>query len=436
MLVTSISDKDLIEIEQNNNKCKRYRISRKIINRSVSFIPGQIIRTNRAYALIIQLRTPHLKTKITSTCYKAGDYVYFNFWMKKNTTLNIPTNILKIYLEDLSDTSYGVRKMWHKLTNYHQIKCPPPPPFPKFTICHPLVSVIITTYNGADYLQYSVKSILNQTYKPIELIIINDGSTDNTHEICQKFLKSNVIYHKNETNIGTYASRNLAITMASGEIIAFQDDDDISCDDRIELQVKKMKKGYLMVMCNYLRIYDQNSYLEIANAKTKVRQHKTAHLRRIRRGKNGLLTSTNQPSLACVTTCYHRQVFNDIGPFMARYKAGGDMEMIERFMAYYMGLTFTKELNPYILCSYCPSIDGIFSRINSVLYMALYRNEGLTSNYGVKGGYKTHIKKEYRQIIKETIIEKKHGSVKQYYNNLNISCGNRFDPELVEKLKK
>ena len=89
-----------------------------------------------------------------------------------------------------------------------------------------LVSVIIPTYNRAHLIKRSAMSVLNQTYSNLELIIVDDGSTDNTEEVVKSIDDNRVIYIK-QPNQGACAARNNGIDHAKGEFIAFQDSDDV-----------------------------------------------------------------------------------------------------------------------------------------------------------------------------------------------------------------
>ena len=100
----------------------------------------------------------------------------------------------------------------------------------------PLVSVIIPTYNRANLIKRSVDSVLNQTYKNFEIIIIDDGSTDNTEKIISSINDPRIVYLKQE-NHGASTARNKGIEIAKGEFIAFQDSDDVWHFDKLEKQV-------------------------------------------------------------------------------------------------------------------------------------------------------------------------------------------------------
>ena len=99
------------------------------------------------------------------------------------------------------------------------------------------ISVIIPVYNGEKYINKTIGLILNQAYKDIELILVNDGSTDGSREICEKYAKidSRVILI-NKNNAGISAARNTGLGVATGEWISFIDqDDEISIDIYIKL---------------------------------------------------------------------------------------------------------------------------------------------------------------------------------------------------------
>ena len=107
----------------------------------------------------------------------------------------------------------------------------------------PLVSIVITTFNRVNFLKKSSTSVLSQTYKNIELIIIDDCSTDNTQAFCESIKDIRVIYLRHKTNKGVHESRNDGIRKASGQYIAFLDDDDEWLPQKIEKQLQIFKKG-------------------------------------------------------------------------------------------------------------------------------------------------------------------------------------------------
>lgn len=123
-----------------------------------------------------------------------------------------------------------------------------------------LVSIIMPSYNTAKYISDSINSVLYQTYKNWELIIVDDCSTDNTDEAVKPFLSDNRIrYLKNEKNSGAAVSRNYALREAKGKWIAFLDSDDLWEKDKLEKQISFMEKnGYKFSYTDYIEI-DENS---------------------------------------------------------------------------------------------------------------------------------------------------------------------------------
>lgn len=105
----------------------------------------------------------------------------------------------------------------------------------------PKVSVIMSVYNGERYLRDSIKSILNQTFKDFELLIVDDGSTDNTKEILKTYKDPRINIITNLENIGLTKSLNKGIHIAKGEYIARQDADDVSRYNRLEKQVNYLE---------------------------------------------------------------------------------------------------------------------------------------------------------------------------------------------------
>lgn len=101
-----------------------------------------------------------------------------------------------------------------------------------------MVSVIMPTYNRAKEIPRAIESVLNQTYNDFELIIVDDGSTDNTQEIIETYQDSRIRYIKNTTAVhGASAARNIGIRESNGEYIAFNDSDDIWYNEKIEKQL-------------------------------------------------------------------------------------------------------------------------------------------------------------------------------------------------------
>lgn len=105
-----------------------------------------------------------------------------------------------------------------------------------------MVSIIVPTYNRADYIGRAVQSILGQTYGSYEIIIVDDGSTDHTQSVVRKLeeKEKRIRYIRSEQNQGAAYARNIGMQKAKYDYIAFLDSDDEWLPDKLELQMKKM----------------------------------------------------------------------------------------------------------------------------------------------------------------------------------------------------
>ncbi|CVK19931.1 glycosyltransferase family 2 protein [Sporomusa sphaeroides] len=113
----------------------------------------------------------------------------------------------------------------------------------------PKVTVLMSVYNGEQYLREAIESILKQSYKNFELLIINDASTDTSRSIIQSYSDPRIRLIDNEVNLGLTVSLNKGIALSQGEYIARMDSDDISLDERLEKQVQFMKEHSDIGVC-------------------------------------------------------------------------------------------------------------------------------------------------------------------------------------------
>ena len=102
----------------------------------------------------------------------------------------------------------------------------------KIMVKSPLVSVLMLTYNRASYITEAINSVLSQTYKSLELIIIDDGSTDDTSLIVGNFNDSRIEHIQHHENRGLAVRRVESATLAKGDFVAILDSDDIWIDEK------------------------------------------------------------------------------------------------------------------------------------------------------------------------------------------------------------
>ncbi len=137
-------------------------------------------------------------------------------------------------------------------------------------ICHwiaeqkPPVSVILPTYNRASELGKSMQSVLDQTYENLELIVVSDGSTDETEQVVKGFTDQRVRFVRSDKNGGLAYARNLGIHEAQFELLAFHDDDDLWREEKLEKQIKalteaSMQTGFCYCEMEYHRLHQEEN---------------------------------------------------------------------------------------------------------------------------------------------------------------------------------
>ena len=157
------------------------------------------------------------------------------------------------------------------------------------------VSVITPSFNDGLFIKETIQSILNQTHKNIEVIIVDDCSTDNTSAIIKSFQDPRIKVIRNAKNEGAAYSRNLAITLATGDYIAFLDGDDLWEKEKLTKQLQFMQANdYLFTYTKYSFISDKSN--QIVGGPSKV-----THKDFLRRNYVG-----------CLTVMYKKSLFPDL----------------------------------------------------------------------------------------------------------------------------
>ena len=124
----------------------------------------------------------------------------------------------------------------------------------------PKISVVVPVYNASQYLPKCIESILSQSFQDFELILVNDGSTDDSLDICKKYEKfDDRIIVVSQTNGGVSKARNRGLDVAKGEWVAFADADDYFVDDALSILYERaMHTGADLVLANALKLKNGN----------------------------------------------------------------------------------------------------------------------------------------------------------------------------------
>src|SRR4026207_76576 len=113
----------------------------------------------------------------------------------------------------------------------------------------PRVTVLMPVYNGADYLRQGIDSILRQTCRDFELLVVNDGSTDSSREVLRGYGDPRLIVVENERNLGLVTSLNRGLELARGEFVARMDQDDLALPRRLDKQINFLRKNARVGLC-------------------------------------------------------------------------------------------------------------------------------------------------------------------------------------------
>lgn len=194
----------------------------------------------------------------------------------------------------------------------------------------PLVSVIMPVHNGEKYLSEAIESILAQDYRPIEVILIDDGSTDGTSEIARSF--SPMVKYWYQANAGTGAARNRGVELAQGSFFAFLDADDLWLPDKLTIQ---------------MAAFSDNSETEAVFGH--VKQFYSPELDDVAKNKLRCPDETMPRFLPC-TILIKREAFFRVGLFETHWLLGQDMSWILR--AREQGL---ESMNSAAACIYATS---------------------------------------------------------------------------------
>ena len=299
-----------------------------------------------------------------------------------------------------------------------------------YPFTHDLVSVLMPTYNAEKTLEISVKSLLNQSYPNIEIIIQDDCSLDETQKIAERLAtqNKNVFYYKNQTNVGCYATRNNALRVSQGKYITVLDPDDIALKQRIEKQVLSiMKSGAMVCLGRILRTRCEIEELDFEH------EDNMMELINSRRSLNdrGFYDWVDREIIGLGTAMFQREVFINYGLFWEE-RFSGDAEIMERIIAAKLGLHFPieGENSVHTFLMETEFIEELYTQLHDVILVSPKMDEhNLTNKY--KGNARSEFEATWRKRLKGEF----HYEYPRFTLNEMLGKGNKSDQKYVENKK-
>lgn len=238
----------------------------------------------------------------------------------------------------------------------------------------PLISIIIPVFNGELYIKETIESILIQQYEPIEIIVIDDGSTDGSAKIVKQFPEIQYIYQE---NAGPVKARNKALLLSTGEFITFIDNDDVYINNS------------LSQLSNYL----------INNPKVNIVEGRVQHLFKV---KNANIFETKTPAFYhCLlgSSIYRKSVFKTVGMFEEKLTYGDDADWFMRAW----------------------ENNIVKHRINATVLLYRRHDTNITNNITDKNQdkvllFRLKLERQKKRKNKENIV----GNLREYLGDINV----------------
>jgi glycosyltransferase involved in cell wall biosynthesis len=182
------------------------------------------------------------------------------------------------------------------------------------------VSVVIPVYNGERFVADAIRSVLDQSARPLECVVVDDGSADSTRAVVESF--GSAVRYEYQENSGVSRARNRGVELARGELVAFLDHDDVWLPGKLESQLEALHgSGATMVLCG----------MAVVDAGDAVIGHKRLHSS----GDllTGLLTFDGTESVSCSSSgLIERKTFEALGGFDPKLSTSADLDLLIRVL--------------------------------------------------------------------------------------------------------
>ncbi len=286
----------------------------------------------------------------------------------------------------------------------------------------PLVSIVMPAYNAEKYIAESVNSILLQTYKNFELLIADDRSTDKTKQLLSTFTDSRISFYHNETNQGYLKTCNKLFSLGKGELVTFQDADDISVSDRIEKQVNEFLKDKELGICTSNSVMIDSAGKKIMSRKWAIDYDKFRN-------------DADYEALLCgATIMLKNDLLKEIGLYHEYFNrlGGEDYEWFFRAVCKGKGVHLNDELYLYRIHNSAVKVNNTAPRtiyIHDIIH-EIRKHFILKGEYLLDGKHDSELRElenkfeeEFREEPSKAFRLKANGAIaiKQYQNFLKLS---------------
>lgn len=262
------------------------------------------------------------------------------------------------------------------------------------------VSIIVPTYNRDCCLLAAINSILNQTYQYFEIIVVDDGSTDDTEPLIRRVHDARITYIKLEENLGPSHARNVGIKHSRYEFIAFEDSDDIWCENKLEKQIKKLESNpdAAMIYCAY-EYSIEGKAIKIPSDSYKKEQLEGYIFESLWDGNK----------IGAPTILVKKECIENVGGFSEELKSLEDYEFVLRVAKEYA-----------------------IGYVNEILVKASYSASGVSSRFADQIDTQIHILKKYRAC--EVRVVDKMKQIMEMIVQMKGSTQERWKRKLVPDL--
>lgn len=197
------------------------------------------------------------------------------------------------------------------------------------------ISVVIPTYNRAHVICEALDSVMAQTYKDFEVIIVDDGSTDDTSEKIKTYLSDNRVHYVKQKNAGAAAARNFGVSLAKGEVISFLDSDDLWKSEKLECEVSFFESHpEVKVVFSDLETYWGDtfipSFMRCTLIFSKLLSDSSRQNNMVLSQRDIFLILLQEVPVKTPAFSLHKDIFIESGNFNINYVSGEDWELFLR----------------------------------------------------------------------------------------------------------